>query len=77
MSEEQAGYPSLSELDSEVAEIEECTSQIEASAEAIAAIFANYPDGGLAILRRVRGALEVATFWLMREESEVKGETKP
>ena len=28
-------------------------------------------------LGRVRGALEVAMFWLMREESEAKGETEP
>jgi hypothetical protein len=77
VSDGQTGYPPLSQLASEVAGIEECTSQIGASAEAIASIFVNDPDGGLMILGRVRGALEVAMFWLMREESEAKGETEP
>ena len=46
MSDGQTGYPPLSQLASEVAGIEECTSQIGASAEAIASIFVNDPDGG-------------------------------
>ena len=77
MSDGQAGYPPVSELASEVGGIGECTSQIEASAEAIAAIYANDPDGGLMILGRARGALEVAALWLMREVTEAKGETEP
>jgi hypothetical protein len=69
---EQDGYPPLSRIASEIAEIEECTEGILGSAESIARICANDEDEALSILGRVRSALEVAAFWLLREEDDAK-----
>ncbi len=51
-------------------EVEECTSQIEASAGSIARIYDE--DTALSELERVVGALQVVTFYLMREEDDAK-----
>jgi hypothetical protein len=72
LSGEQGGYPPLSKIASELAEIEECTEAILGSAGAIASIFAGDEDEALSILGRARYALEVVTFYLMREESDAK-----
>ncbi len=53
-------------------EIEEYTEQILGSTESIARIFADYEDGSLPTLERVVGALQVLTFFLMREEDAIK-----
>jgi len=53
-------------------EIEECTEQILGSTESIARIFADDEDEALMALERVVGALQVVTFFLMREEDAIK-----
>lgn len=53
-------------------EIEECTEQILGSTESIARMYADDEDTALSELERVVGALQVVTFYLMREEDAVK-----
>jgi hypothetical protein len=53
-------------------QIEECTGQIQASAESIANVFADDEDEAYSLLWRATGALEVLTLWLMHEEDDAK-----
>jgi hypothetical protein len=53
-------------------EMEECTEQILGSAEIIARIYEDDEDTALDALGRVVGALQVTTFFLMREEDAIK-----
>ena len=53
-------------------EVEECTEQILGSTESIARMYANDEVSALSELERIVGALQVVTFYLMREEDAVK-----